>query len=81
MNIKIVNNKYINAVFLFLLFSATVHALILLISAAISGNLHILNYFNILGLNYFIPAFLNGLPGDIVSFILALIIYLVILKK
>jgi len=78
--IKIVENKYINALLLLMLLSAIVHMLILFVFAIISKNLHILNYFSILNVNYFLPNFLNSVQGDIISFIFTLIMYLVILK-
>ena len=80
MKIKITENKYLNALLILILFSATVHMLALFVSAAIHKNLHMINYFNILDLNYFIPNFLNNSWGDIVSFIFVAIIYLIILK-
>jgi len=78
---KIVENKYINALLLLMLFSAIVHMLVLFAIALTSGNLHVLNYFSILNLNYFIPGFSNSFGWDVISFAGMAIIYLVILKN
>ncbi len=81
MKIKIVGNKYLNALLLLMLFSAIVHILVVFVFAIISGNLHILNYFSILNLNYFIPNLSsNNSFVDIISFVFVLCIYLIILK-
>ena len=81
MNIRIVNNKYLNALFVFMLFSAIIHMLVLLVFFIMSGNLHVLNYFNILDMDQFVPVFFNNFIGDIVSFIFVLIFYLLIFKN
>ena len=52
MNIKIVKNKYLNSLLLMMLFSATVHMLILFYISVMTGNFYILNYFKILDINY-----------------------------
>ncbi|OGZ84035.1 MAG: hypothetical protein A2599_00990 [Candidatus Staskawiczbacteria bacterium RIFOXYD1_FULL_39_28] len=80
MKIKIVKNKYLNALFLLMLFSAIVHMVILFIFAIVSKNVNILNYFNILNLNYFMPDFFNNLLGNITSFLFVILLYAIILK-
>ena len=80
MKIKIVKNKYLNALFLLMLFSAIVHMVILFIFAILSKNVNILNYFNILNLNYFMPDFFNNLLGNITSFLFVILLYAIILK-
>ena len=80
MNIKIVKNKYFNAVFLLMLFSAVVHMVILFFLAMASGNMYLLNYFNIIGIGNFLPNFLNSFSGNIISFLLVVALYIIILK-
>jgi hypothetical protein len=80
MKIKIVKNKYLNALFLLMLFSATIHMLILFVFAVISKNVHILNYFNLINLNYFIPDFFSNTSGDIISFLFVIVLYIIILN-
>lgn len=80
MNITIVKNKYINALLLLMLGSATVHMLILFAATLWSGNIYLLNYFNILSISIFIPDFLNSLAGNMFSFIFMAALYMVILK-
>jgi len=80
MKLKIVKNKYLNALFLLMLFSAIVHMVILFIFAIVSKNVNILNYFNILNLNYFMPDFFNNLLGNITSFLFVILLYAIILK-
>jgi len=80
MNIKIVKNKYLNALFLLMLFSAIVHMLIIFYFAVISNNLYILNYFNILDLDLFFPDVFNSVSGNVFSVLFVLTIYLIILR-
>ncbi len=81
MNIKIVKNKYINALFLLMLLSAIVHMLILFYFTILSGNIYILNYFNILSFGLFYRNIFNSLSGNIFSLIFVAVLYLVILKS
>lgn len=81
MNIKIVRNKYINTLLILMLFSATVHMLILFYFALISSNLYIINYFNILDIDLFSPNIFDSFFGNIFSFIFAVILYFIILKS
>jgi len=80
MNIKIVKNKYLNALFILMFFSAIIHMAILFYFAIALNNLYILNYFNILDVDLFSPNILNNLAGNIISFIFAIILYYIILK-
>lgn len=80
MKIQIVKNKYINSLLLLMLASAAVHVIILFFISVGTGNLYVLNYFNILSISYFIPNFLNSIFGDFISFLFALLIYAIILK-
>lgn len=79
MKIQIVKNKYLNSLLLLMLFSAAVHMVILFFLAMWAGNLYFLNYFNILSVSYFFPNFLNSIFGNIISFLFAGIIYIIIL--
>ncbi len=72
-------NKYLNTLFMLILFSAIVHILILFYIAITTANLNILNYFSILQINYFIPNFLSDFWGNIISIIFVIFIYFTIL--
>lgn len=61
-------------------FSAGVHMLILFCSAIASGNLYIVNYFNILDLDLFYPNIFNSFTGNIFSIFFVVAVYLIILK-
>lgn len=80
MNIKIVKNKYINALFVLMFFSAAVHMLVLSCLAVASGSLYALNYFNILDLDLFYPDIFNSFYGNIFSIVFVVAVYLIILK-
>ena len=80
MKIKITENKYLNTLFLLMLVSASFHVLILFVSALMFQNLHFLNYFRILNIDYFLPDFINSFSGDIFSIFFAAFLYLAILK-
>ncbi len=77
---KIVKNKYLNALFLLMLLSAIIHVLILFYMFSKSGNIYILNFFNIVDLSYFLPSSVNSFFGNIVSFIFVIVLYGIILK-
>lgn len=81
MKVRIVQNRYLNALFILMLFSAMVHMVILGYLALRSGDLCALNYFNILEADVFIPGFLNSAAGNIFSLIFAGGLYLFILAK
>lgn len=81
MNIKIIKNKYINALFILMLFSAIVHMLIIFYLALVSEDLYIVNYFNILDLDLFYPNIFNSFAGNIFSLVFAAGLYLIILKN
>ncbi|OGZ72529.1 MAG: hypothetical protein A2908_01505 [Candidatus Staskawiczbacteria bacterium RIFCSPLOWO2_01_FULL_38_12b] len=80
MNKKIVENKYLNALLLLMLFSAMVHMVMLLFLTLFSGNLYFLNYFNIVDASYFLPDFFSSFFGTVISFMLVLAMYFIILK-
>jgi len=81
MNIKIVKNKYINTLFILMLFSAIVHMLVVFYSALTSRDLYVVNYFNILDLDLFYPNIFNSFIGNIFSIFFVVTIYLIILKN
>ena len=81
MNMKIVKNKYINSLFILMLLSAVVHMMVLFFVAFSSGDLYILNYFNILDLDIlFSKIFENNFFGNFFSLIFVVGLYFVILK-
>ncbi|TSC95163.1 MAG: hypothetical protein CEN87_175 [Parcubacteria group bacterium Licking1014_1] len=55
--------------------------LILFSWALKSADLYILNYFNILDLDFFYPNIFNSLSGGIFSVIFVIVVYLIILKN
>jgi len=80
MKITIVKNKYLNALLLLMLVSAIAHMLILFYIFLATGDMYILNYFNILDVDLFFPDLFNTLPGNIFSALVAIAIYILILK-
>lgn len=81
MNIKIVKNKYLNALFVLMLFSALVHMLTLFFLAFSRGDLYALNYFNILDLDILFPLiFRNNFFGNFTSLIFIILFYILILR-
>ncbi len=81
MNVKIVKNKYLNSLFILMLFSASAHMLTLFYLAFARGDLYILNYFNILDLDILFPLiFKNDFFGNFASLIFAVLFYTLILK-
>jgi len=81
MKLIIVRNKYLNALFVLMLFSAAIHMLILAYLAFKAGDPYILNYFNILDVDIFIPGFLNSEAGNLLSLAFTAGFYFLILAK
>jgi len=81
MNIKIVKNRYLNALLILLLFSAILHMVFLLLLFFKTKDLYVINYFNILDVDFFYPNIFNSFLGNAFSIILAVVTYLIILKK
>ena len=79
MNIKIVKNKYLNALFLLMLFSAIIHMVLLFCVAITSRDIYVLNYFNILDFDLLFPALKNSVAGNIFSAIFVFVLYGIIL--
>ena len=80
MKIKITKNKYLNALFLLMLFSASLHMVILFVLALVNQDLSLINYFNILNVNYFFQGTFNGILSNLLSFAVVGVIYIIILK-
>ncbi len=81
MNIRIVKNRYLNSLFILMLFSASAHMLILFFLALSRGDLYILNYFNILDLDILFPAiFQNNFLGNFISLIFTVLLFILILR-
>ena len=80
MPIIIVKNKYLNALLLLMLFSAIIHMVVLFYITISAGNIYLLNYFNILSLDYFSPGIFDNLGGNIIATVTIILIYIVILK-
>ena len=66
---------FINALIKFILFSATLHILLLLIFFVFKRDLTLINYFNIIGLNLFFPEVGQGLASQIFSLLTMVVIY------
>lgn len=82
MKIKIVKNKYLNALILLVLFSAIIHTMILFLLAISSFDIYVLNYFNILDVDILFPGiFFNSVLSNISSLIFIFAVYLIILVK
>jgi hypothetical protein len=71
----LVQNKYINAFILLVLFSAAIHIMLLTVFAVISNDISVLNFFNIISLNYFMEGMFNGMLSTLLSFVVVLILY------
>ncbi|MEK7658446.1 MAG: hypothetical protein AAB352_01100 [Patescibacteria group bacterium] len=81
MKIKIVKNRYLNSLFILMLFSAIIHMLILFFIALGRGDLYIFNFFNILDLDILFPLiFKNNFLGNFSSLIFVVLFYILILK-
>ncbi len=81
MNIKVVKNKYLNALFLLMILSAVAHMLNSIFIAVKSFDIYILNYFNILELDILFPNIFKNTPyGNLSSFVVVLFLYFVMLK-
>lgn len=80
MNIYILKNKYLNALFVFMLGSAIIHMVLLFLRALVSGDWHVLNYIHIIDVDWFVPGLPAGFGGDIASWALAGCLYAAILK-
>ncbi len=77
---KIVQNKYLNALLWLMLFSAGAHMVILVFLAVVHGDLYLLNYFNILDVDLLAGSTFNTTAGNMLAAGTGLAIYLIILK-
>lgn len=73
-----VKNKYIEALIKFILFSAILHIILLVIYSIFKGKLIYLNYFKVLDLDLFFPGITNGLASQAFSFLILVLVYSVI---
>ena len=80
MNIKIIKNKYVNALLLLMLFSAIVHMVVAFCFVLLSGDFYTFNFFNIIDLDLFYPNIFNSFGGNFVSLIFMTTAYFIILK-
>jgi hypothetical protein len=80
MNIRLAKNKYLNSFLVLLLVSAVIHFILLVSKTLATGDLHVLNFFHILDIDWFAPGLSAGFGGDIISWITAGILYIAILK-
>ena len=72
---QIAKNVFLDALLKLMLFSASIHMIILVGAAALEGDVKILNYFNILDLELIFPSIINGMASDVVSTLVALAIF------
>lgn len=68
-------NKYIDAIAKTMLFSAAVHMTILFYKTILTGDMNILNLFNILDLELFFPGIEKGEMNFLFSGVLFFVIY------
>jgi len=80
MNIQIVKNKYLNALFILMFFSAVIHMAIISFWLLLTRDVYIFNYFNILDLDLFFPNMLNSVWGNLFSLVFMVSFYLIIFK-
>ncbi|MDD4624885.1 MAG: hypothetical protein WCX23_00290 [Candidatus Paceibacterota bacterium] len=80
MKIKIVGNKYLNALFILMLGSAIAHMALIFCFAIIDCNWHSLNYFHILDFDRLFSGGVGTFTGDILSWMAMIAIYIAILK-
>ena len=64
---KITCNRYLDALLKLILFSALVHIFILVIHAVREKDVSILNYFNILDMDFFFPGIADGVLSNVLS--------------
>ncbi|MBI2049993.1 MAG: hypothetical protein HYT35_00865 [Candidatus Staskawiczbacteria bacterium] len=81
MQIKIVRNKYLNALLVLMLFSAVVHMLVVFYSAIAFKDFYIINYFNILDVDLFYPGAFDSFAGNVFSIFFVITAYVIILKS
>jgi hypothetical protein len=70
----IFSNRYVNALARTIVFFGIVHLAILGL-IAVRGNIDVLNAFNILDLDSFIPGLTEGLINFILSYLMVLVVY------
>ena len=71
-------NRYIDALKKFVVFTAIIHIYLLIVYSIMKSDIMHLSYFNIIGLNLFLPDIMNGVFSQIVSIIIIVTIYFII---
>jgi len=72
---RIVNCRYLDALLKLILFSALVHIVILVIHAVRERDFSVMNYFNILDLDFFFPGIEEGVLSNVLSVVVMVVIY------
>lgn len=70
-------NRFVKAALALVVFSALTHIAILIFIAIHTGDLAPLNYFNMLDIEYFLPAAIEGAGPHALSALVAAIIYFI----
>lgn len=71
-------NRFLDSFLKFLLVSAVIHFIILMIITLKEMNIIYLNYFKILNINFFFKEIEQGILSQVISTIIVIIIYVVI---
>lgn len=78
---KIINNKYLNGFLILLLYSAIFHFIVLIYRSFAERTIYTLNFFSILSLDILFPNLFKNTPsGNVASLIVAVLVYLIVLK-
>ena len=75
---RFVKNRYLDSLLKLMLFSASVHILILIYHSISSRDITAMNYFNILDLDFFFDDIAKGTLNNIISVATMVVIYLMI---
>ena len=76
--IQIVKNRYLDALLKFILLTAIMHVVLLIIFSIVTLNVVPLNYFNILDLDSFFPNVIEGTLSQVLSVVVMVALYLAI---
>lgn len=71
-----IENRYLDALFKLILLSAIAHLIVLAVQSLRAGDISILNYFNILDVDLFLPSIAQGLRSQIASVLVMAGLYL-----
>ena len=75
---KIVTNRWLDAFLKLLLISAVIHFSIMVLALLINQNTLLLNFFDIIDLDLFLPGIINGTTNQILSAIVIIFLYIII---